>query len=71
MEGSLLCGHLRGAPGEQVSILAQAVFDMFPRQVGEVDANLHSLARVCAEGDELKVPVRDWSEGNLDRKSVV
>ena len=58
-------GHLRSAPSEQIRILAQASFDLLPRQVGESGANLHSFAWVFAEGDEFEVSVRNWLKGDL------
>ena len=57
--------HLCSDPCKQIRILSQASLDLLPRQVGESDANLHSSAWVFTEADELEVPIRNWSEGNL------
>ena len=58
-------GHLRSTPREQICIFPQASLDLLSHQVGESGANLHSSAWVFTEGDELEVPIQNWSERNL------
>ena len=58
-------GHLRSTPCKQICVFPQVSLDLLSFQVGESSANLHSSAWVFIEGDELEVPVHNWSEGDL------
>ncbi|MCI54595.1 hypothetical protein A2U01_0075845, partial [Trifolium medium] len=50
-------GHLSSAPGEQINILSQTGLQLFPRQVGDPCADLHSSGRVHTKGNKLELAI--------------